>query len=376
MVQYYVFEPGFLQDFCSRVFVSFGVSEEEALLASEVLSMADLRGIDSHGIARLKSYVEMFSIGRLNPSPVIKVIRDKKSVATVDGDGGLGLIVGPKANEIAMEKASAHGSGWVSVCNTNHYGIASYYSLKALERDMIGWSMTNTSSIVSPLWGAQSMLGTNPIAIAFPGLKNPPIVIDFATSVVALGKVEIARRQGKAIPKGWLVNQEGFDTEDPNDMFDGSLLPLGSTREMGGHKGYCMASMVDILCGVLSGANWGPYVPQFAMYETPPEKSVGKGIGHFFGAMEIDGFEEVGIFKRRIDQWIEEFRATPPISGQQAVLIPGDPEHSAERKRRQGGIPIIQAVLDDLLTVAKLTKVKIEWEKHCLKEVTSIDEFS
>ncbi|MDP4679146.1 MAG: Ldh family oxidoreductase, partial [Cyclobacteriaceae bacterium] len=273
----------------------------------------------------------------------------------------------PKANEIAMEKALIHGSGWVSVCNTNHYGIASYYSLKALEKNMIGWSMTNTSSVVAPLWGAQSMLGTNPIAIAFPGYKEPPIVIDLATSVVALGKVEIAKRKGVSIPDGWMVDKYGNNTTRASDMYGGSLLPLGSSREMGGHKGYCLSAMVDILCAVLSGANWGPFVPPFALYEKPPEASVGKGIGHFFGAMEIDGFEEVDVFKKRIDHWIEVFRATKPVDGQEAVLIPGDPEREAEKDRSENGIPVIQAVLDDLIGVSKLLKVPFEWEKNCQK---------
>src|SRR5690606_31541252 len=141
-------------------------------------------------------------IGRINPKPNIRIVRERKSVATVDGDSGLGLVVGPKANEIAMDKAAEYGSGWVSVCNSNHYGIAGYYPLKALERDMIGWSMTNSSRIVVPLWGADRRLGTNPIAIAFPGYKHPPIVIDLATSVVAFGKIEMANRAGKSVPEG------------------------------------------------------------------------------------------------------------------------------------------------------------------------------
>src|SRR5687768_13383469 len=200
MPQYFNFSAEYLRDFTARVFRHFGVSSEDAIKAADVLSKADLRGIDSHGVAGLRTYVDMFNIGRINPRPNVKIVRDKKSVATVDGDSGLGLVVGPKANEIAMEKASIYGSGWISVCNTNHYGIASYYSLKALERDMIGWSMTNSSRIVVPLWGAERRLGTNPIAIAFPGLKNPPIVIDMATSVVAFGKVEMAERAGVVLP--------------------------------------------------------------------------------------------------------------------------------------------------------------------------------
>src|SRR5688572_25396277 len=355
--KYYTFSPDHLRDFASQVFMRFGVPEKDAVQASSVLSKADVRGIDSHGVARLRTYVDMFKIGRINPTPNIKVIREKKSVATVDGDSGLGLVVGPKANEIAMDKASQYGSGWVSVCNTNHYGIASYYSLKALERDMIGWSMTNTSRIVVPLWGAERRLGTNPISIAFPGLKNPPIVIDMATSVVAFGKVEMAERAGVVLPEGWIIDDEGKSSVSPQDVYKGGLLPLGSTREMGGHKGYCLAAMVDILSCVLSGANWGPFAPPFALFEETPKESVGKGIGHFFGAMEIDGFEDVNVFKSRIDHWIEVFRQTKPAPGHEAVLIPGDPEHEAEKIRTKEGIPVIQAVVDNLKQISKETGV-------------------
>jgi LDH2 family malate/lactate/ureidoglycolate dehydrogenase len=355
--RYFIFSDSYLKDFTSQVFMHFDVSEKDARQASDVLSKADLRGIDSHGVARLRTYVDMFKIGRINPKPNIKIVREKKSIATVDGDRGLGLVVGPKANEIAMEKAAQYGSGWISVCNTNHYGIASYYPLKALERDMIGWSMTNSSRIVVPLWGAERRLGTNPIAIAFPGFKNPPIVIDLATSVVAFGKVEIAKRAGKAIPEGWIIDKDGKASTDPEDVYSGGLLPLGATREMGGHKGYCLSAMVDILSCVLSGANWGPFAPPFAIFEEAPKESVGKGIGHFFGAMEIDGFEDVDVFKKRIDHWIEVFRNTKPIPGHEAVLIPGDPEHEIEKLRSREGIPIIQAVVSDLEQIAKETGI-------------------
>lgn len=340
--------------------MSFGVTENDALQAADVLSKADLRGIDSHGVARLRTYVDMFKIGRINPTPNIRVVREKKSVATVDGDSGLGLVVGPKANEIAMDKASQFGSGWVSVCNTNHYGIASYYSLKALERDMIGWSMTNSSKIVVPLWGSERRLGTNPIAIAFPGYKNPPIVIDLATSVVAFGKVEIAQRAGKHIPEGWIVDQNGNNSTAPEDVYSGGLLPLGGTRELGGHKGYCLSAMVDILSCVLSGANWGPFAPPFALFEDAPKESVGKGIGHFFGAMDIDGFEDVDVFKKRIDHWIEVFRNTKPVPGQDAVLIPGDPEYEAEQIRTTHGIPVVEAVVNDLRMISKETGIPLK----------------
>src|SRR5438093_3460164 len=169
-----------LRDFSKQVFLHFGVPKHDAAQASEVLATADLRGIDSHGVARLHTYFDMLSLGRINPKPTIRVLRESPSTATVDGDNGLGLVVGPKANEIAMAKATAAGSGWVSVSNSNHYGIAGYYVLKALERELIGWAMTNSTKLVAPLWGAERMLGTNPIAIAFPGLEEAPIVIDLA----------------------------------------------------------------------------------------------------------------------------------------------------------------------------------------------------
>ncbi|MBA4054102.1 MAG: malate dehydrogenase [Marivirga sp.] len=355
--KYTTYPAAYLKEFTAKVFKHFKLNDEDAWQAADVLSKADVRGIDTHGVARLKTYVDMFSIGRINPTPNIKILRERKSVATVDGDSGLGLVVGPKANKIAMDKAAEFGSGWVSVCNTNHYGIASYYSLQALERDMIGWSMTNSSKIVVPLWGAERMLGTNPISIAFPGFKNPPIVIDLATSVVAFGKIEQAKRQGKKVPEGWMIDGLGNSTTNPEDVYAGGLLPLGSTREQGGHKGYALSAMVDILTCVLSGANWGPFAPPFALFEETPKESVGKGIGHFFGAMDINGFEDVDVFKKRIDQWIDVFRKTKPAPGHDAVLIPGDPEREAEQVRSIEGVPLIQAVVNDLTQISKQTGV-------------------
>src|SRR3989441_4757064 len=233
-----VFSIEVLREFCTRVFLHFGVPKNDAIEAAEVLASADLRGIDSHGVARLHSYFDMLSEGRINPEPEIKVVRSTLSTATVDGDNGLGLVVGPQANRIAMDMAEKAGSGWVSVRNTNHFGIAGYYVLQALERDLIGWAMTNSTSLVTPLWGMERMLGTNPIAIAFPGKEEPPIVIDMATCAAAFGKIEMARRKGQAIPSGWGIDSEGRGTTDPGGMLaGGALLPLGPDLHRGAHKG-------------------------------------------------------------------------------------------------------------------------------------------
>ncbi len=350
-----------LCDFSQRVFEHFGVPAAEAEQASEILSLSDLRGIDSHGIARLYSYYSMLKIGRINPRPDVKIVRESPSTATVDGDNGLGLVVGPKANQIAMDKADNVGTGWVAVHGSNHYGIAGYYVLQALERDQIGLAMTNTTRIVAPLWGAERMLGTNPIAMAFPGMEEPPIVIDMATPAAAFGKVEMALRKDEPLPEGWAIDSDGQPTTDPQKMVDGgAMLPLGSERDRGGHKGYCLSAMVDLLCGPLAGANWGPFTPPFTMDHAEPPRKVGKGLGHFFGAMRIDAFVDPDSFKRNIDDWIRTFRATKPAPGTNGPLIPGDPEREAEQDRRQTGIPLVMPVVNDLRTVARETRIPFE----------------
>jgi LDH2 family malate/lactate/ureidoglycolate dehydrogenase len=344
-----------------RVFESLGVPEADARTAATVLQAADLRGIDSHGVARLHTYFDMVRAGKIDPRARVTIVRESPSTATVDGGNGLGLIVGPKANEIAMNKAADVGSGWVSVRNTNHYGIAGYYVLEALKRDLIGWSMTNSTKIVAPLWGAERMLGTNPIAIAFPGLAEPPVVIDMATSAVAFGKIEIAKRTGKTMPEGWAIDRDGAPTTDPDAMIDGGAqLPLGSDREHGGHKGYALAMMVDVLAAVLSGANWGPFAVPFMLRQEIPARSVGKGIGHFFGALRIDAFIEPAEFKRQIDDMVRTLRKTRPAPGTDGPLIPGDPERAAEALRRRTGIPLVAAVIDDLRDIARQTGIAFD----------------
>jgi L-2-hydroxycarboxylate dehydrogenase (NAD+) len=348
-----------LREFSSRVFQHFGCSKEDAVQAADVLACADLRGIDSHGIARLHTY-ELLSAGKINPIANVTVVRSTSSTATVDGDNGLGLVVGPKANRIAMEMADRAGSGWVSVRNTNHFGIAGYYVLRAVERDLIGWAMTNSTKLVAPLWGAERMLGTNPIAIGFPAKREPAVVIDMATSAAAFGKVEMAHRSGNPIPSGWAIDSRGCVTTNPDDMISGgALLPLGSDREHGGHKGYSLAIMVDMLSCILSGANWGPFAPPFTLRDeiSSPTRSVGKGIGHFFGAMRLDGFIAPDAFKAEVDEYIRVFRAAKPAPGTNGPLIPGDPERDAERERQEKGVPLLPAVIQDLREISSHTGI-------------------
>ncbi len=350
-----------LHEFTARVFAALGVPADDARLAADVLAASDLRGVDSHGVARLRSYFDLLTLGRINPRPNPHVVRETPSTATLDGDNGLGLVVGPRANALAIDKALAVGSGWVSVRNTNHFGMAAYYPLQALRHDLIGWAMTNSSKLVAPLWGAERMLGTNPLAVAFPGGEEPPVVIDLATSAVAYGKIEIALRAGKPIPEGWAVDRDGRPATLPGQMIDGgALLPLGGDRDHGGHKGYCLSALVDILSGVLSGANWGPFAPPFALRQEMPARSVGLGIGHFFGALRLDGFIDPAEFKARMDEWVRVFRATKPAPGTDGVVIPGAPERLAEAERRVSGIPLAPAVVADLRDIAAQTGTPFE----------------
>lgn len=348
-----------LEGFTKSVFLKIGCPEEQATLATEVLLSADLRGVDSHGVARLVGYVRLWEAGRINPKPRIKVVHETPSTAVVDGDSGLGLVVGPEAMKVAIEKAENVGSGWVAVRNSNHYGIAGYHAMQALQKDMIGVSMTNASPLVSPTFSAERLLGTNPIAVAIPAKEQPPFVADFATTTAANGKLEILQRKDLPAPNGWIQDAEGQISTNPHELKSGgALLPLGGDVERGSHKGYCLGSIVDILSGVLSGANYGPWVPPFVSFLPLAPDPVGSGIGHFFGAMRVDAFRPADEFKAHMDTWISRFRQAKTVKGQEKVLIPGDPERLMEEKRRKEGIPLLPPVIKDLQELSQKLKVK------------------
>ena len=338
-----------LRNFTQNIFHSMGCSAEHAALATDVLLQADLRGIDSHGVARLVGYVRLWESKRINTKPNITIVHETPTTATVDGDAGLGLVVAPFAMRLAIQKAEQYGSGWVSVRNSNHFGIAGYHSLLAVEKDMIGFAMTNASPLVAPTYSNERLLGTNPMCYAFPAGKFPPVVVDMATSAAANGKLEIAQRAGKPVPEGWIQDAEGNYTTDPHALKSGgSLLPLGGDKEHGSHKGFGLSATVDILSAVLSGANYGPWVPPFVAFLQPPADPVGLGIGHFVGAMRVDGFRPVDEFKTHLDNWISRFKSASTIDPGQKVIIPGEPELEAETYRKANGIPLVDAVVNDL----------------------------
>jgi len=348
-----------LEAFTLGIFGKIGCPEDQAALATKVLLEADLRGIDSHGIARLSGYVRLWEADRINANPSIKIVHESPSTGVIDGDKGLGLVVAPQAMELAMKKASEVGTGWVAVKNSNHFGIAGFHAMMALKHDMIGMAMTNASPLVAPTFSVERLLGTNPIAVAIPADQQPPFVADFATTTAANGKLEILQRKNLEAPVGWIQKKNGSPSTNPHELKEGgALIPLGSDREHGSHKGFCLGAWVDIFSAVLSGANYGPWVPPFVSFLSPPANPVGQGIGHFFGAMRIDAFRPASEFKMHMDSWITRFRSAKTVDGEDRIIIPGDPERETSEQRLLAGIPLNRKVVEDLEELGARFEIK------------------
>ena len=327
-----------LRETVASIFKKMGVSESDSALATDVLVKADMRGVDTHGVSNmLRSYVTGYGSGELNPSPNWRVVRETPATATIDSDRGLGIVVVPRAMEIAIEKARNVGVGMVTIRNSRHLGMASYHAMMALEHDMIGTCMTSCPPSVLPTFGAEPRLGTNPIAVAAPADKEPPFVFDAATSTVAANKLGLARRFGVDLPGGWVGDADGvpiMDETPPPAPGQGSiLLPLGSTRELGSHKGYGLGAIVDILGGILSGGGYGanPGRPNF---------------GHYVAAYSIEAFMDTAEFKRTMDEFLQMLRTTRPAKGHDRVLYPGLPESESELERGTNGIPFHTEVIE------------------------------
>lgn len=352
-------EEAALHAFVCRVLTVRGVSETHAAQVATVLLASDRRGIVSHGISRLPLYCSRIDVGKDNPQPEVQVVKDFPSAALVDGDRGPGMVAGTFANQLAIDKAKKTGTAWVMVRNSNHYGIAGFYPMEAARHGLIGMSMTNTTACVVPLWGAVRRLGTNPIAAAFPTREGPPVVVDMSTSTVTYGEMEVAKLAGRSVPQGWGVDVEGRHSEDPQAVLGGGgLLPLGGTREFGGHKGYCLAFLVDVMSGVLPGAGYGPFTPTFPLYQQPLMDKVGNGIGHAFGAFDPEAFGGLDAFKDGMSEFVQTLRDTRPAPGQEKVLIPGDPEKIREEQTDRLGVAVLEKVYEALQKLATDSQVE------------------
>jgi LDH2 family malate/lactate/ureidoglycolate dehydrogenase len=343
-----------LRSFVTLVFQGLGVPEADAMIAAQVLVMADLRGVDSHGVVRLNAsgwYVKAIREGLMNPKPQIRTVEETQISALMEGDGGLGMVVGHRAMELAIEKARAAGVGLVAVRNSRHFGMAAYYSMLALSHEMIGISMTNAGRQVVPTFGSEAKYGTNPLSLAAPAGDEPPFVLDMATTTAAAGKLEIATRLGESIPLGWALDQEARPTTDSLVAQRArKLLPLGATREGGSHKGYGLAIMIEILCGVLSGT---------VAAQSPPSLAVR---GHFFGAISIASFRPVEVFKRDMDNLLRYLKAASRAEGQERVFVAGEIEHETAQERAKNGIPLHSSVIKGLAELSQQLSIPYDLE--------------
>jgi|SRR5581483_4758335 len=347
-----------LKQFVAAILEKAGVSHKHAIVVSDVLVASDLRGIESHGVARLESYyIGRIRQNKLKPRPSYEIVRETETTVLYDADNGLGHPVGNLAMRKVIKKARKHGSAFGAVRNSNHFGIAGFYAMLALEHDMIGMASTNSVRYGAPTFGRDVMLGTNPLAFAIPASKEPAFVLDFATTTVPKGKLEVYKRKNKPLLDGWAIDENGLATTDPDAALRGALLPLGGFgTDHGGHKGYGLGLLVDILCGVLSGGNFGPNLP---LVNDTNEGA----ISHWFGAFRIDGFRDPDKFKRDMDAQLRAFKKSAKAPGQDRIYVAGEIEFENTARHREQGVPIHVKVWESLRNLADEFNVPFELAK-------------
>lgn len=353
-----------LYNFVKRVMIKCDVPDVSAHYVSDNLVLANLRGIDSHGVGRVKRYVGGIKDGYIIPDAKPHIVKENAVMANVDAQNGVGQFVGVYGMDLAIDKARLQGIGLVTVHNSNHYGFAGYYAMRALHHDLIGISLTNSEPLVVPTFARDAILGTNPISIATPGSKNKPWVMDLATSVVPRGKLEVYERAGEKTPHGWATDEKGQSTDEPSRVlnnvlhgYGGGILPLGGEGEQhGGHKGYGLSMMVDVLSGVLSGSNFGPDV----VFHRDGKASHPR-VGHFFMALDPAFFIDLEEFKSRMDDYIDLLHECKKAEGCPRVYVHGEKEFEIHALREKEGIPLDAETVESLLGFSKEFDEPIEF---------------
>lgn len=357
-----------MEQFMTDVFRGVGVPDEDAGICADVLITSDKRGIDSHGIGRLKPiYVDRIIEGIINPVTEIKVVKEGPATAVLDGQNGMGQVISKRAMEMAIEKAAAYGIGMTAVRNSNHYGIAGYYSLMAVEKGMIGITGTNARPSIAPTFGVENMLGTNPLTFGIPTDEEFPFVLDCATSVSQRGKIEVYAREGRQLPEGWVIGEDGTPRTDTEqvliDLISGgaALTPLGGIgEELGGYKGYGYATVVEILSAALQG---GAFLKALSGIEKG--KKVPYRLGHFFIAINIEAFTELDDFKKTTGDILRQLRASRRMPGESRIYTAGEKEYLAWQYRKDKGVPVNEALQRDIIQLKKmlnLTQYRFEFE--------------
>jgi L-2-hydroxycarboxylate dehydrogenase (NAD+) len=336
-----------LREIVEKIFEKMGVPQDDCILAADVLVSADLRGVESHGVSNmLRKYIRDYRAGEIKSNPKWFITRESLSTASIDADGCLGIIMASKAMDIAIQKAKKTGIGMVTMKNSGHMGMISYCAMQAIKHDMIGLAMSSSVPTVLPTFGSEPRLGTNPIALAAPTITEAPFVYDAATSVISSNKIGLAKRLNVKLPSGWIADRQGTPHMEEINLNDSEnqavvhpfLLPLGSTIESGSHKGYGLSCVVEILSGILSGAN-------FSLLRN------GSGYAHTVVAYNIDSFMDVEEFKETMDEWLKLLKSTKPAPGRERVLYAGLSEAEYEVKNRIEGIPLHKEVVEWFHTI-------------------------
>ncbi|KAL4894015.1 Malate/L-lactate dehydrogenase [Aspergillus ambiguus] len=327
----YYADPAVATTFAVRLLEKAGLPQQDAKSMADCLVLADVRGVDTHGLARLPQYLDRVSNGRVKAKPEFKLTQKTPVVAHLDGDNGFGFVVATRAMEEAVKRAEIYGIGMVTVNHSNHFGMAATYVLQALQKNMISLVFTNSAKQMPPFGGKETLLGISPFAAGAPSNNEVPYILDMAPSVVAKGKIRKAARRGESIPLGWALDADGNPTTDANIALNGSMAPIG------GPKGSGIAILMDIMSGVLTGAAFGGEVGD--QYKDPKPQNV----GHCFIAIKPDVFMTAEDFKSRMDALVKRVHGVTPAPGFDEVLFPGEPEHRLERQRRQEGIPYADA---------------------------------
>lgn len=331
------FETAELIEFATKIFEKTGMTHEDASVIGHDLIKANLRGIDSHGISRIPMYVERLSKGLVNPKPNVTVKKVAGAVSLVDGDNGMGFIPSHRATEEAVALAEKNGIGLVGVHRSTHFGMGALYALQAIKAGYISMIFTNSSPAI-PMWGGRTtFLGASPIAAGIPGGKHAPYVMDMAMTVIARGKIRLAAMKGEPIPEGLALDVAGHPTTNAEKAFEGVCLPFG------GVKGSVLATLMDLMSGVLTGANFGGDVKSLYFDHSAPQN-----VGHLFFAIKPDLFMSLNDFEARMDEFYERIKTLPKAANVDEIMMPGEPEERREAQRRAEGIPITGNVIEDL----------------------------
>jgi LDH2 family malate/lactate/ureidoglycolate dehydrogenase len=337
-----------LSAFCSACFEKLGLSPRNARLTAENLIFANLRGVDSHGVIRLKIYADRLQAGGFNPKVRPQVVAEHESSALIDARHGVGQVAASAAMKLAVRKAKKTGAAIVSVRNSNHFGASAFYAMQAVEHEMIGFAATNAGPTMAPTGGREGRLGNNAMAIAVPAGKSPPIVLDMATGAVAWGKIFVAQQAKKKIPTTWALDKHGVPTDDPN-----AAAHQGLIQPFGGYKGYGLSLLIDILTGVLSGGGFSTHVRTlYKEIETPSQ------VAHTCVALRVEAFMPLAEFQRRMEAIIQLMHSCPSAPGVERIFVPGEIEYETERRRRIEGIPLNAELRKELKTLAAQLRVK------------------